>query len=159
MKSYVLGFVFSRNHDKVVLIEKARPEWQAGRLNGVGGHIETDESPEQAMAREFREETLCEDTLDWEPFGRLRGDGWTVWLFHAHYQTVPIYNEHEEGKVSVHHLSIVLGRETSKGCRPLPNLRYLIPMALNHISREDKAEFFEIQETVPCCARCSRDCP
>ena len=43
MKSYVLGFCFNTRLDQVVLIQKTRPEWQAGRLNGIGGHIENGE--------------------------------------------------------------------------------------------------------------------
>jgi len=147
MRSYVLGFVFSPDHTKVVLIAKNRPAWQKGRLNGVGGHVEPGETPAAAMAREFREEACCEDTLDWNSFGRLSGDDWEVWLFHAHYQTFPIYNEHEEGLVTVHYTAVVLNTPTSQGRALLPNLRYLIPMAINHISRTDAAEFFEIRET------------
>jgi 8-oxo-dGTP diphosphatase len=147
MKSYVLGFAFSLDHSKVVLIAKNRPAWQAGRLNGVGGSVEPGETPAAAMEREFREESLCEDALDWEPFGRLSGDDWEVWLFHAHYQTVPVYCEHEEERVSTHHTKVVLNNPTSQGIAPLPDLRYLIPMAINHISRTDAAEFFEIRET------------
>lgn len=55
MKHYSLGFMFYKNH--VVLIKKARPEWQKGLLNGVGGHIEEGESALDCMIREFKEET------------------------------------------------------------------------------------------------------
>jgi 8-oxo-dGTP diphosphatase len=147
VQSYVLGFCFSRDHRKVVLIAKTKPPWQAGRLNGVGGRVETGETPAQAVAREFREEAQCEDALDWEPFGRLRGGDWEVWLFHAHYLYLPIYNESPEGTVSVHHTPVVLTDPTSQGHAPLPNLRYLIPMAINHASGEDKAEFLDVLET------------
>ncbi len=53
---YVVGFLFNEHADEVVLIEKKRPAWQAGKLNGVGGKIRDDESPTEAMRREFREE-------------------------------------------------------------------------------------------------------
>lgn len=60
-KKYVLGFAFDRNGDNLVLIEKQRPEWQAGKLNGIGGKIEPeDSSPNAAMIREFKEETGVE---------------------------------------------------------------------------------------------------
>lgn len=55
MASYVVGFAFSGK--KLLLIEKNRPAFQAGKLNGIGGKIEGDETPEKAMAREFKEET------------------------------------------------------------------------------------------------------
>lgn len=54
---YVLGFLFSGiNKDAVSLIRKAKPEWQEGKLNGLGGKIEAGETPRQAMSREFFEE-------------------------------------------------------------------------------------------------------
>jgi len=56
MKHYVIGFVFDQKMGKVVLIVKNRPAWQAGLLNGVGGHIEVGETPIAAMVREFEEE-------------------------------------------------------------------------------------------------------
>lgn len=55
----VVGFIFSRHLDHVVLIEKKRPNWQAGHLNGVGGHVRTlrHETPRLAMSREAEEES------------------------------------------------------------------------------------------------------
>jgi len=53
----VCGFYFSTNRERVILINKKRPDWQAGHWNGVGGKIEGNESRLQAMRREFEEET------------------------------------------------------------------------------------------------------
>lgn len=55
IKRYCLGFGYFV--DRVVLIEKKRPAWQKGFLNGLGGEIEGNETPQQAMTREFIEET------------------------------------------------------------------------------------------------------
>jgi 8-oxo-dGTP diphosphatase len=41
---YVLGFLFDPSQKDVVLIKKLKPEWQKGKLNGVGGKIEEGES-------------------------------------------------------------------------------------------------------------------
>src|SRR6187431_2808360 len=57
MKRYVLGFLLERESRRVVLITKARPEAQKGKLNGVGGHIEEGEEPIDAMRREWTQET------------------------------------------------------------------------------------------------------
>ena len=54
---YVVGFLFDMDRKLVVLIEKKKPTWQVGFLNGVGGHIEPMETPAEAMEREFEEET------------------------------------------------------------------------------------------------------
>jgi 8-oxo-dGTP pyrophosphatase MutT (NUDIX family) len=41
----------------VLLIEKKRPAWQSGKWNLPGGHVEPDETPEQAAIRELSEES------------------------------------------------------------------------------------------------------
>lgn len=56
MQEYVLGFLFDKIGN-IVLIKKTKPEWQAGRLNAVGGHIEDGEDSFQAIVRKFQEET------------------------------------------------------------------------------------------------------
>jgi len=56
MTRYVVGFAFSPDYSWVLLLREAKPPWQAGRLNGVGGKIEAGETAQQAMAREFAEE-------------------------------------------------------------------------------------------------------
>jgi 8-oxo-dGTP pyrophosphatase MutT (NUDIX family) len=58
-KLFVCGFLTYgalRPDSFVALIRKVRPSWQAGLLNGVGGHIESGETPHDAMVREFEEE-------------------------------------------------------------------------------------------------------
>jgi 8-oxo-dGTP diphosphatase len=45
MNKYVVGFLFNSDTNKVCLIKKNRPQWQKGRLNGVGGHIEDGKAP------------------------------------------------------------------------------------------------------------------
>jgi len=60
MQIYVVGFYFDSESDDVVLIEKKRPAWQAGLLNGVGGHVEKGETALRAIRREFREEAGVE---------------------------------------------------------------------------------------------------
>lgn len=57
---YCLGFLFdtlSLSHGSVVLIEKKKPKFQRGKLNGVGGKVEPGETHFDAMIREFKEET------------------------------------------------------------------------------------------------------
>ena len=62
---YVVCFALTPNH-RVALVEKLRPEWQLGRLNGVGGKIESFEGWMEAARREFREEAGV-DVPDGEP--------------------------------------------------------------------------------------------
>ena len=60
MVKYVLGFAFIHSDTEVVMLRKQRPEFQAGKVNGVGGHIEEGESSLDAMIREFQEEALVD---------------------------------------------------------------------------------------------------
>lgn len=73
MKKYVLGFLFD-GAGSVVLIKKNRPAWQAGLLNGPGGHIKDGEMPKDAMVREFMEETGVDVPAEkWRFFAILNG--------------------------------------------------------------------------------------
>lgn len=84
MKRYVLGFAFDAQRQNVVLIQKngnSVPEHR-GRLNGVGGKIDPDESPLTAMAREFMEETGIDLPLHmWVREGVFYADDWEVLVF------------------------------------------------------------------------------
>ena len=79
---WVVGFLFSTDQRRVVLIEKQRPEWQRGKLNGVGGKIEANETPTDAVRREFSEETGA-DIDGWRQFCELRFQAGTVYFFVA----------------------------------------------------------------------------
>jgi 8-oxo-dGTP diphosphatase len=66
MKNYVVGFMFNVTLDKVLLIKKDHPDWQKGKLNGVGGKREGSEFSRETMVREFNEEAGCETVIkDW----------------------------------------------------------------------------------------------
>jgi 8-oxo-dGTP diphosphatase len=81
MKRMVVGFCFSEDNQRVVMIKKERPDWQKGCLNGVGGKIEK-ETAIQAMIREFEEETgVKTKPSDWQQFAKMRGSDWTVQYF------------------------------------------------------------------------------
>lgn len=80
--NYALGFATSPDGRHVMLIEKNRPAWQAGRLNGIGGHIEPGETPHQAMVRECEEESGLR-VESWSPIGIVRFEGGVVHVFHA----------------------------------------------------------------------------
>ena len=82
MELYVLGFAFD-DLGRVALIRKARPAWQAGKLNGVGGRIENGETVLDAMVRKFREETGVL-VPDWDSAGSMHSaEDWLVIVFTA----------------------------------------------------------------------------
>lgn len=73
--NYVAGFMFDKELKKVALIRKNKPDWQKGKLNGVGGAIEKfDKTASHAMIREFEEETSVITTLiNWRQFLVMKG--------------------------------------------------------------------------------------
>jgi 8-oxo-dGTP diphosphatase len=84
MKKYVVGFLFN-NNGQVLLINKNRPDWQKGRLNGIGGHIEKGELPIGAMNREFFEEAgIC---ATWRQFCLIHGSTYELYCFTSRIHT------------------------------------------------------------------------
>lgn len=72
--TYVVGLMFSADHSQVALIRKSKPEWQAGKLNGIGGKVDLGEDAPAAMVREFLEESGVETTPhQWRHFLELNG--------------------------------------------------------------------------------------
>lgn len=121
MISYVLGFLFDDRWKYVALIHKKKPDWQVGKLNGIGGKIEDGETPEEAMRREFFEETGVE-VWDWNEFAIMSSNSWECYCFRT--ATLDIFN------VQTTTNEEVVIREVDK----LPdnviyNLRWLIPLA------------------------------
>lgn len=127
---YVAGFYFSSRPAgwKVALIRKKRPEWQAGKLNAIGGKVEDDESIYDAMVREFREEA-GKMVVDWELFCSLTGVGYVVHFFRAAGSFKEVRSMEDE-KVEFHWAWNVLA---SDDYDIIENLNWLIPAALEGV--------------------------
>lgn len=121
--NYVVGFLFSDSRDRVALIEKKKPDWQRGKLNGIGGKMEGDELPLDAMCREFKEETGA-DVWWWQPFCVLNFRGGAIHFFQATGDIDAL--ESMEAEV----VTIVAVADLPE-LRTIPNLRWLIPLALD----------------------------
>lgn len=119
----VVGFLFDTRRNHVALIRKARPAWQAGCLNGVGGKIEDLENADAAMVREFREETGVE-IHNWRMFATLVIPGCRVYCYVA-FGGFQAFRTDTDEPVNWYDLDEL---ETEK---TIPNLRWLIPMALD----------------------------
>jgi 8-oxo-dGTP diphosphatase len=117
IRKFVIGYLFDGNGN-VALIEKNRPDWQKGRLNGVGGQIEKDETPLQAMTREFKEEAGPE--VSWRQFCVLKGDGYRLFCFTSR-DKVEISTKTDE-KVAWYPVDRL-------PANILPNSLWLVPMA------------------------------
>jgi len=131
--NYVLGFLFSKQGDKVWLIQKSKPTWQAGKLNGIGGKMEPGETALYAMVREFREEAGIE-IPDWTWFATLGDDAgsYSVFCYYA-------YSD-EEAKTTTDE-QVKLCYTASLPSNVIPNIRWLVPMALSFKQGETSARF------------------
>ena len=128
IKKYSIGFLIDADNN-VVLIRKNKPEWQAGFLNGVGGHIEEGETPYEAMVREFQEEAGV--TFEkWEQFAKLEEEEkYELYCFKAFVKDVNdmgIKNLTSE-VIEIHPLKFLRGQKI------LPSAMWLIQLALDII--------------------------
>lgn len=87
MKKYTVGFLFSSDLSQVLLIHKLTPEWQKGKLNGLGGKLEKGESTKQSFIREIYEESgITLESKQVIKMGLLKGVEWKVFVFAAVYE-------------------------------------------------------------------------
>lgn len=123
---YVLGFAFDENAEKIVLIEKKRPHWQAGSFNCLGGKIDFKESVEDAMVRKFHEESgVVLISKNWDCFGVMRFTNNKVYLLRAFHNMSMYARTKTDERVGIFDVVDVM-----TGMIPIiPNLRILIPMA------------------------------
>lgn len=85
MKKYTIGIYFNEDLSMVLLLLKAKPEWQKGRYNFPGGKREPSETdfdrfehPNRCVSREFFEETSLDIPPDeWSHIGCIEGNGYT----------------------------------------------------------------------------------
>jgi 8-oxo-dGTP diphosphatase len=137
MTRYVVGFLFAAPSWglNVALIRKARPAWQVDRCNGIGGKVEGGETPADAMAREFREETGWQEPIDWQEYATLSDRrGYVVHFFRA-IGSVDIHLAAEANTRSVDEPVVIwhvgnLARAIEDR-KIIPNLGWLVPLALD----------------------------
>lgn len=128
MRQGTVGFMFSIDRQHVALIEKLRPASQAGFLNGIGGKCEEGEHSQATMVREFEEETGVQtSTSDWSPFAYVQDfAGWQFVCFRAFSGKIwSIKKTEEEAPI------ILTVKDAQVDHRLMPNLRWMIPMALD----------------------------
>lgn len=150
---YVAGFYFSNDLTSVLLVRKAKPAWQKGKLNGIGGkvggirnmatgEIISEESPESTMVREFLEETgIKTKQSDWLRFCVLNCKPSRIHFYAikssysvsdlAKFEGVAKDADPTNPEYIEHYYLAKLGGPV------IPNLNWLIPMALNKLNNVD----------------------
>lgn len=121
---YVVGFMFDQKTFGVLLIEKQKPAWQFGKLNGIGGKIEEGENSLEAMQREFAEETGVVQFY-WQHVVTMSGEDWEVEVFTCKDDKIHEARTMEKEKVMYIPLSELTDYDV------ISNLDWLIPMCLD----------------------------
>jgi 8-oxo-dGTP diphosphatase len=130
MKEYVLGFLFSEDKTHVGLVLKDHPDWQKGKLNGIGGKIEPAETAHKAMIREFEEETGVH-IEQWDLFAQMTfnndvlGGTAVVHCYKAFSKSVYKLEQQESELVVAYSLGLIPFQER------VDHLDILLSMALN----------------------------
>ena len=128
MKQYTMGFIFSPDLKNVYLIRKTHPEWQAGLLNGVGGHKQETEGFHACMMRKAYEEAGY--TGDFTHYCTMGGTEWTCLVYYSvmhEGQRPPITREEEQIE------EVALVSLIRMASQMISNLPWLILAAINHI--------------------------
>lgn len=155
LREYVVGFAFSHDLKRVLLIRKTHPAWQKDKLNGTGGRVEKNESQWEAMRREHREETGRDIDCDkWNCFAVIDGNNihyegeierdpqaefFKVWFYWTKDEIHKAKSQTEEPlkTVSLIHLPWINGELVSA-------VNWLLPMAASMAS--SRATVYSIQE-------------
>lgn len=139
-KEYCLGFAFSsgfRETPRVLLIKKNKPDFQKGKLNGLGGKLEFGEDYRQAMTREFAEECGVYVLKDsWIHFATMEFSDCSVACFSIQlsdeaWGSVETITDEEIGRFP-------LDEMFSNYNPKMPNLCWLVPMALSSLTNKEK---------------------
>lgn len=124
---YCLGFLFNVKRNHVLLIEKKRPEWQCGKLNGIGGKLLDSETPFDGMRREYFEATdrICES--DWQEICIFGNKEYKCWVFAAFSDEIFsfVYHFMDDKQLFRHDVCGLPVSRLVAGCR------WLIPMCLD----------------------------
>lgn len=127
LEKYTVGFL-TYERRRVLLIEKKRPDWQAGLWNGPGGKLKPGETPHECIVREFEEETTLH-VPQWREYATWEGPGYYVWFFHAEWK---LFEPSAERPFSPTDEQIAWHYISSLPTLPIiGNLRYLVPLAFD----------------------------
>ena len=128
MKKYVLGFAFTEQCNKVLLMEKNSPDWQEGQRNGIGGKVERNETIRDAMCRESMEEAYLD--IPWTYKALMRGseknERFEVHVFYSITDEVLDYKQMEDEILGIYHIDLL----PWESC--IANLDFLIPYFISN---------------------------
>jgi len=134
---YTPGFIFDSDLNKVLLVHKQKPDWQKGKINGIGGKYEGSETPEECIARETHEESTLDIRKElWVYVGTMHQTVGDVGILAAKYTgsaNDAVKNDHED--IEWFDVSYLPSNVIS-------NLRWLVPLSLEKL--EGKFRSFDV---------------
>lgn len=132
MKKYTLGFIFNETLDKVLLINKLAPDWQVGKLNGLGGKVEEGEDGLTCIVREVKEESGLETiSEDWEYVCKMYSPDFDIDTFSY------IYKSDLNNAKSMELEKIEWCDVKNLPYNVIGNLNWLIPMSIDKLTRKE----------------------
>lgn len=108
----------------VMLITKAKPDFQKGRLNLVGGKVEEGESFMEAAEREFKEETKITG-VNFQKVGEVKGSDFYMEVF-----TCEVSNIANPSGLPDEPVAWYNWYDVRRDARLMPNLRIIIPFCI-----------------------------
>lgn len=121
---YSLGFCFSKDKSTVALVHKLKPKWQVGKVNGIGGKKEDNESYHECMVREFKEETGVL-VPEWKYVCTIRASWGEMQIFKVFTDDVYNVKTMEIEPIEMVQVDSVFDYNI------IPNLNWIIPLCLD----------------------------
>jgi 8-oxo-dGTP pyrophosphatase MutT (NUDIX family) len=136
MTQFVIAYAVRVPHpDGIILMRRTKKDWQEGRLNLPGGHLEPDESPIEGACRELKEETgIVASLTDTQLIGKLVIGHHHIYVCHCPYREH--HNGHKQLPTNNCSEGDILHRswqEVKDDPDLLPELQIIIPLCQAHV--------------------------
>lgn len=131
MQHYTVGFIFNPSLTRVLLIHKTNPEWQRGKVNGIGGKNEKNEGKLDCIVREVKEETgLITKKNEWSLVGTMYSQDWENDVFAL------IYSGKESDAKSTDKEIVEWFDVNNLPQNAIDNVSWLVPLCLDKITHK-----------------------
>lgn len=124
-----LGFIYTPDLKQVLLIEKQKPFHHKGKLNGLGGKCEQNETYRSCLSREVYEESgLQIAQKDWLKIGVMSWQEWHVEIFAV---------THKPTQKKVNNPDVDWYSSKTVPTNVISNLDWLIPLGLDCLTNSE----------------------